>query len=68
MKTVTLGVRGMSCNHCVNSIEGALNKVAGVGQAKVDLAAGQVMVSFDEAAVSLAEVKETIEEQGYDVV
>jgi copper chaperone len=68
MKTVTLDVRGMSCNHCVTSIEGALNKVAGVGQAKVDLAAGQVMVSFDESAVSLDEVKETVEEQGYDVV
>ncbi|MBB3111791.1 copper chaperone [Paenibacillus phyllosphaerae] len=65
MKT-TLNVQGMSCQHCVNSIEGAL-KTKGV-TAKVDLAANQVTVEFDENKISVAIVKETIEEQGYDIV
>ncbi len=68
MKTTTLNVKGMSCNHCVNSIEGALGKVKGVSSAKVDLQANQVTVNFDESAVSIEKVKETIEDQGYDVV
>ncbi|MDA5111073.1 copper chaperone CopZ [Brevibacillus agri] len=68
MSTVTLNVQGMSCNHCVNSIEGALNKLEGVQSAKVSLADNQVTVTFDESAVSLDKVKETIEDQGYDVI
>lgn len=67
MQTVTLNVQGMSCNHCVNSIEGALGKVTGVSSAKVDLAANQVTVTYDESKVGLDQVKETIEDQGYDV-
>ncbi len=35
MQNQTLKVEGMSCNHCVNSIEGALRNI-GV-TAKVDL-------------------------------
>ncbi|MGG0937138.1 copper chaperone CopZ [Brevibacillus centrosporus] len=68
MNTVTLNVQGMSCNHCVNSIEGALGKLEGVQSAKVSLADNQVTVTFDDSVVSLDKVKETIEDQGYDVV
>ncbi|MGE7271968.1 copper chaperone CopZ [Brevibacillus panacihumi] len=66
--TVTLNVQGMSCNHCVNSIEGALHKLEGVVTAKVNLADNQVNVTFEESVVSLEKVKETIEDQGYEVV
>lgn len=58
----------MSCNHCVNSIEGALGNINGVGSVQVDLAGNQVTVSYDEASVSVEKLKETIEDQGYDVV
>ncbi|QQE74792.1 heavy-metal-associated domain-containing protein [Brevibacillus composti] len=66
MKNVTLKVEGMSCNHCVNSIEKALKEIGAAG--KVDLAAKTVEVSFDESSVTEAAIKEAIEEQGYDVV
>ncbi|BCJ88363.1 copper chaperone CopZ [Effusibacillus dendaii] len=68
MSTITLNVQGMSCNHCVNSVEGALGKLVGVSSAKVDLSANQVTVSFDDTVVSVDQLKETIEDQGYDVV
>ncbi|MBO8163977.1 MAG: copper chaperone CopZ [Brevibacillus sp.] len=68
MTTVTLQVKGMSCQHCVNAIEGALGKLTGVSGAKVDLDSNQVTVSYDETQVRIEKVKETIEEQGYDVV
>ena len=35
MKNITLKVEGMSCQHCVNSIEGALKEIGATG--KVDL-------------------------------
>jgi copper chaperone len=66
MTNITLQVEGMSCQHCVNSIEGALKAIGVIG--KVDLTNNTVDVSFDENQVALAAVKEAIEEQGYDVV
>jgi len=66
MKTIVLRVEGMSCGHCVNSIEGALKQIGVEG--KVDLGAKSVSVQYNEASISLETVKETIEEQGYDVV
>ncbi|MFH5183534.1 copper ion binding protein [Paenibacillus sp. TAB 01] len=66
MQSITLKVEGMSCSHCVNSVEGAVNKLGAAG--KVDLNAGAVTVEYDEAIVTLNAIKEAIEEQGYDVV
>ncbi|MUT65195.1 copper ion binding protein [Paenibacillus sp. NEAU-GSW1] len=66
MTTTTLKVQGMSCGHCVNSVEGALKQIGASG--KVDLGAGSVTVNFEESKVSLAAIKEAIEDQGYDVV
>ncbi|CAM5779963.1 copper ion binding protein [Brevibacillus borstelensis] len=66
MQNVTLKVEGMSCNHCVNSIEKALKELGAAG--KVDLAAKTVEVSFDEGKLTVDAIKEAIEDQGYDVV
>jgi copper chaperone len=65
MQQVTLQVSGMSCQHCVNSVEKALKQIGAAGQ--VDLKANSVAVEFDESKLSLEKVKEAIEEQGYDV-
>lgn len=66
MQTITLKVEGMSCGHCVNSVEGAVKNAGASG--KVDLNSGSVKIEFDESKVSLDSIKEAIEEQGYDVV
>lgn len=65
MKEATLQVSGMSCQHCVNAVEGALNEIGAKG--KVNLPAKTVDVTYDESKLTLAAVKEAIEEQGYDV-
>jgi copper chaperone len=65
MQNVTLKVEGMSCNHCVNSIEGALKELGAKGN--VDLSGGTVAVEFDDNKLSLDAIKEAIEEQGYEV-
>ncbi|MBW7473141.1 copper ion binding protein [Paenibacillus oenotherae] len=65
MQEATLQVKGMSCQHCVNSVEGSLKEIGAAG--KVNLAAGTVEVQFDESKLTLGAIKEAIEEQGYDV-
>ncbi len=67
MQNVTLNVKGMSCGHCVNAVEGSVGKLEGINEVKVKLDAAQVEVTFNESQVSLDKIKETIEEQGYDV-
>ncbi|WP_202616151.1 copper chaperone CopZ [Sediminibacillus terrae] len=63
----TLNVQGMSCGHCKMAVEGALKNLDGVSTAEVDLEAGKVDVTYDDAKVSYEAMKEAVEEQGYDV-
>jgi len=65
MQQTLLQVSGMSCQHCVNSIEKAVKEIGGT--AKVDLKSNSVTVEYDENKLSLEAIKEVIEEQGYDV-
>lgn len=67
MESVTLNVKGMSCGHCVKAVEGSVGTLAGVDLVKVNLEEGQVEVSYDNDKVSLAQIKDAIDDQGYDV-
>ena len=67
MQTITLQVQGMSCGHCVKAVENSVGALAGINEVKVNLAEGLVDVAFDEAQVSVDQIKETIDDQGYEV-
>ena len=67
METVTLDVQGMSCGHCVKSVEGSVGELKGVANVKVHLENDTVDVEFDADVVTLDIIKETIDDQGYDV-
>ncbi|MBM7634391.1 copper ion binding protein [Geomicrobium sediminis] len=67
MKTIQLNVTGMSCGHCVSSIKGGVGTQAGVVEVDVDLSNGTVEIKFDSSKVQEIELKEMIEELGYDV-
>lgn len=67
MKENILTVSGMSCGHCVNSIEGTIGNLQGVSYVQVDLREGKVKVTFDEKVVTLELIKVMIVEQGYEV-
>lgn len=64
----TIEVKGMTCGHCKSAVEGALTELEGISQAEADLATGQVKVAFEDSQVSLSEMHEAVEDQGYDVV
>lgn len=67
MENVTLNVKGMSCGHCVKAVEGSVGALEGVEQVSVNLEAGKVNVAYNNQKVSLAQIKEAIDDQGYDV-
>ena len=67
MKTEVLNVNGMSCGHCVKAVEESVGGLAGVKSVVVDLSSGKVEVSYDSSAVTLDSIKETIDDQGYEV-
>lgn len=67
METVTLNVNGMSCGHCVKAVEGSVGELKGVNAVKADLAAGTVAVEYSNEEVTVDQIKETIDEEGYEV-
>jgi len=60
-----LKVEGMDCEHCVETVTGAVSALPGADDVKVDLASGEVRVSGD---VSREAAAKAIEAKGYDVV
>ncbi|MCM3499025.1 copper chaperone [Staphylococcus capitis] len=59
-------VEGMSCQHCKNSVESALSNLNGVQSAEVNLEENNVRVEFDDSKVNITQMKDAIEDQGYD--
>lgn len=64
----TLNVNGMSCEHCVKAVKGAVGTLNGVDSVDVDLKGNKVTVGFDPEKATVAIIKDAIEDQGYDVV
>lgn len=58
-------IEGMSCAHCVKHVKDALLEVNGVSSVEVDLGSKTATI---EGEVSEVEIKEAIEDVGYDVV
>jgi copper chaperone len=67
MEKVTLNVEGMSCGHCVKAVEGSVGALNGVSTVRVDLENKKVDVEFNQDEVTLDVIKETIDDQGYEV-
>jgi copper chaperone len=68
MEKTILKVEGMSCEHCVKAIAGAVGALPGIDGVAVDLEAGTVTVKYDAVQSPLDKIKLEIEDQGYDVV
>lgn len=59
-------INGMSCEHCQNRVEKALNALEGVS-AKVELKKNRAVVNLTKD-IQDQELKTTVEEAGYEVV
>ena len=61
----TIQVTGMTCNHCVHSVQSALEGVPGVRSARVDLQQGRAVVDHDENEATLRDMAAAVAEAGY---
>jgi copper chaperone len=66
MEKQTLKVGGMSCEHCVRAVSGAVGGLAGVANVSVDLKGGTVTFHYDPAQTPLTAIKAAIVDAGYE--
>ena len=67
LETIELPVQGMTCGHCVSTVQSALERVRGVRTATVVLQPGSATVTFDPAATDRSQLKQAIATAGYVV-
>ncbi|XP_077745379.1 copper-transporting ATPase 1 isoform X2 [Canis aureus] len=61
-----INIDGMTCNSCVQSIEGVISKKEGVKSIRVSLANGNGTVEYDPLLTSPETLREAIEDMGFD--
>uniref|UniRef100_A0A3Q3EIN4 P-type Cu(+) transporter n=1 Tax=Labrus bergylta TaxID=56723 RepID=A0A3Q3EIN4_9LABR len=64
--TVKIHIEGMTCNSCVQTIEGMISKKKGVMSAQVSLADHQGIFEYDSLLITPEELREAIEDMGFD--
>tara|TARA_B100001142_G_C13989836_1_gene522275 strand:- start:354 stop:575 length:222 start_codon:yes stop_codon:yes gene_type:complete len=63
----TIKVEGMTCQHCVQTITDALNKIIGLNTVNVDLAKKEVSVKFNDNETKLKKICDKIIEVGFEL-
>ena len=64
IKEIELGIKGMSCGHCVQSVTEILKNIPGVVACNVDLSNGTATVTFDPGKTSKDKMVEEINNSG----
>ncbi len=67
METTTLVAPDISCVHCQHAIEGAVGKLEGVSNVKVDIPTKTVHIEYNPQKVTLARIEEVLDDTGYTV-
>jgi copper ion binding protein len=65
---VTLSIKGIHCQSCVQRVEAALSRLAGVAEATVNLEERKANIRFDAAKVSVSDLKAAVEAAGYQIL
>ncbi|MDR1805475.1 MAG: cation transporter [Clostridium sp.] len=66
MERLTVGIEGMSCEHCVWAVKNALEGLPGVNAVKVSLQSKSAELEYDPLKLGLEEIKAAIREEGYE--
>jgi copper chaperone len=66
MTTQTLEIGGMTCGHCLRTVQQALTSLDGVTLNEVRI--GRAQVTFDETKVSADAAAEAVKDAGYEVL
>ncbi len=65
--TASFMVEGMTCDGCVSSVKRALAAIDGVEGTDVNLANGEVKVTYDPARVGVSSLRDAMRGAGYEV-
>lgn len=63
METMDLTIEGMTCQHCVRAVRGALEKMPAVEVESVEI--GSATVKYDPARVTEEALADAIADEGY---
>ena len=66
-RTLTLPVDGMTCGHCMATVEAALRGIPGVARAEANVSANRVQVTLEAQGPPLERIRAAIEQAGYRV-
>lgn len=67
VQTLNLSVRGMTCDHCVRTVERKLASTPGVTKVTVDLASAHATIEYDNALVKPEVLANEVRNLGYEV-
>jgi len=67
MRKAVFGITGMSCVNCAGRIEKSLAEGAGIVRASVNFAMEELLVEFDEEAITSAAIEEKVAKLGYGI-
>ncbi|XP_071990625.1 copper-transporting ATPase 2 isoform X2 [Engystomops pustulosus] len=67
VSSIVVDIIGMTCQSCVQSIEGRISKIAGVVSIKVYLDQGNATVCYTTSEITPQKICEEIEDMGFDV-
>jgi copper chaperone len=67
MAQEVLSVPEVTCEHCVNALEGAVGALEGVDRVKVDLDRKDITIDYDEGRVGHTSFVTAITGEGYQV-
>lgn len=70
MKSATMQLETLTCPSCTLKIEGALKSLEGIDtdSIKVSFNTSKVKLDFDEEKLSIEEIEDAIDRQGYDII
>lgn len=66
-ESVTLQIKGMHCTSCAMNIDGELEDTDGVTSAETSYAKGAVTINYEAEKITLDQLIQIIEKQGYKV-
>ena len=66
MEKKTFSVTGMTCASCVQTVEKATRNLVGVEESTVNMATEKMVIRYDPAVVSVADIKSAVSDAGYE--
>ncbi len=68
VQETVLSVPDVSCEHCVNAINGALKDLPGVETVNTDIQTKTVLLRFDPNKVTMEKIEAVLDDIGYTVM